>query len=95
MFHRGQPFFYAFDLLWLNGEDLRGLPLLHRKAQLRKLVGRSNRGSCISTISNRTDRAYTKACEFDLEGIVAKWKGGLYIADDRRSSVNFPILPSV
>jgi ATP-dependent DNA ligase len=23
MFRRGQPFFYAFDLLWLNGEDLK------------------------------------------------------------------------
>src|SRR5215475_5372286 len=40
MFHRAQPFFYAFDLLWLNGEDLRGLPLLRRKAHLRKLIGR-------------------------------------------------------
>jgi bifunctional non-homologous end joining protein LigD len=25
MFRRGQHFFYAFDLLWLNGEDLRSL----------------------------------------------------------------------
>jgi hypothetical protein len=29
---------------------------------------------------------YAKACEFDLVGIVAKWKDGSYIADDRRSS---------
>src|SRR5262249_27060932 len=29
---------------------------------------------------------YAKACEFDLEGIVAKWKDGSYGADDRRSS---------
>src|SRR5436309_15086074 len=28
MFRRGEPFFYAFDLLWLNGQDLRGLRLL-------------------------------------------------------------------
>jgi len=29
---------------------------------------------------------FTKACELDLEGIVAKWKDGSYIADNRRSS---------
>ena len=27
-----------------------------------------------------------KACELDLEGIVAKWKDGKYVADNRRSS---------
>jgi len=28
--------FVAFDLLWLNGEDLRPLPLMERKARLRQ-----------------------------------------------------------
>jgi hypothetical protein len=27
LFRRGEPVLYAFDLLWLNGRDLRGLPL--------------------------------------------------------------------
>jgi len=26
LYHRGEPCFYAFDLLWLDGEDLRELP---------------------------------------------------------------------
>jgi len=39
MFRRGDPFFYCFDLLWLNGEDLRSLSLVHRKARLRRLIG--------------------------------------------------------
>src|SRR5207237_2578111 len=38
MFRRGAPFFYAFDLLWLDGEDLRALPLSDRKKRLRKLT---------------------------------------------------------
>jgi ATP-dependent DNA ligase len=29
---------------------------------------------------------FSNACEFDLEGIVAKWKDGRYVADNRRSS---------
>ena len=32
--------FVAFDLLWLNGEDLRLLPLVERKARLRRLLRR-------------------------------------------------------
>jgi bifunctional non-homologous end joining protein LigD len=30
--------FVAFDLLWLNGEDLRPQPLVERKARLRRLL---------------------------------------------------------
>jgi ATP-dependent DNA ligase len=30
----------SFDLLFLNGRDLRPLPLLERKARLRKLIGK-------------------------------------------------------
>ena len=33
-----EPLFYAFDLLWLNGEDLRQLPLIERKARLGKFI---------------------------------------------------------
>jgi bifunctional non-homologous end joining protein LigD len=31
----------AFDLLYLNGYDLRKLPLVERKAQLKKLIART------------------------------------------------------
>jgi bifunctional non-homologous end joining protein LigD len=31
LFHRGEPRFIAFDLLWLDGEDLRYQPLIARK----------------------------------------------------------------
>jgi len=87
MFRRGQPFFYAFDLIWLNGEDLRSIPLLRRKARLRKLIGRrTSRLLYLDYLEHNGSGLYAKACEFDLEGIVAKWKDGRYIADDRRGS---------
>jgi ATP-dependent DNA ligase len=38
LYRRGNPFFYAFDLLWLNGRDLRQLPVLERKRMLRRLI---------------------------------------------------------
>jgi bifunctional non-homologous end joining protein LigD len=38
LFRRGVPRFYAFDLLWLDGEDMRYLPLIERKLRLRSVV---------------------------------------------------------
>jgi bifunctional non-homologous end joining protein LigD len=35
---KGEPVFYAFDLLWLDGEDLREMPLVERKKRLARLV---------------------------------------------------------
>jgi bifunctional non-homologous end joining protein LigD len=37
VFRRGSPIFYAFDLLYLDGRDLRHLPLLERKEKLKRL----------------------------------------------------------
>ena len=40
LFRRRQCVFIAFDLLYLNGKDLRTLPLIERKATLKKLLRR-------------------------------------------------------
>ena len=62
---------YAFDLIYLNGYDLRRAPLLQRKASLRDLV----RGSDILlSESFEIDGAemFKSACSMGLEGVVAK-----------------------
>jgi bifunctional non-homologous end joining protein LigD len=38
LFRREWPYFYAFDLLEVDGEDLREWPLVERKRQLRRLI---------------------------------------------------------
>src|ERR1700676_2684563 len=44
LLHRkGCPVFYAFDLLYLNGRDLRQLPLTERKDKLRQLIEKRRR----------------------------------------------------
>jgi len=43
--------FYAFDLLELNGEDLRGLPLLKRKAALKRILHKTKHNRIRFTIS--------------------------------------------
>jgi ATP-dependent DNA ligase len=35
---RGNPHYAAFDVLWLNGKDLRPLPLTRRKRALERVI---------------------------------------------------------
>jgi bifunctional non-homologous end joining protein LigD len=38
LYRRGRAVFFAFDLVWLDGEDLRQTPLIERKKKLKKLI---------------------------------------------------------
>ena len=75
--------FYAFDLLWLNGTDLRQQPLVERKQQLRTLVSRSKceRLLYAQHIDGAGKQFFSEICARDLEGIVAKRKHGIYKDD--------------
>ena len=72
--------FVAFDLLWLNGEDLRPLPLVERKARLRRLLRRrSNHLIAQAMAVDGRGRELMAAVEaHDLKGIVAKRKRDPY-----------------
>ena len=52
--HDREVILYAFDLLELNGKDLRSLPLEQRKTKLAKLLRPISGGSSIANISRRT-----------------------------------------
>jgi bifunctional non-homologous end joining protein LigD len=67
----------AFDLLYLNGYDLRKLPLHERKAQLKKLVT----GADIQfSESFEVDggEMFAHACKVGLEGVVSKVRDSRY-----------------
>jgi bifunctional non-homologous end joining protein LigD len=88
MYKRGEPYFYAFDLLWLDGEDMREWPLLERKKMLRMVVPKKgSRLLYVDHIVGRGKDMFKLVCDQDLEGVVAKWKRGAYMADDRTSWV--------
>jgi bifunctional non-homologous end joining protein LigD len=81
MFRRGELFFVAFDAIFLDGADLRDLPLVERKHRLQAVVPDRRDGSRLRYHSHveRHGRAlYKLTCERDLEGIVAKHRNGLY-----------------
>jgi bifunctional non-homologous end joining protein LigD len=53
---RGQPAFYAFDLVWLNGRNLRQLPLVQRKERLPKLIEKAECPAIIYRATHRRKR---------------------------------------
>jgi bifunctional non-homologous end joining protein LigD len=68
---------YAFDLLYLNGFDLRKAPLFERKALLRKLIAKTD---VLFSESFETDGAAMckQACKMGLEGVVSKVRDSRY-----------------
>jgi bifunctional non-homologous end joining protein LigD len=63
---------YAFDLLELNGEDLRPLPLIKRKAKLRTLLRRPSAIAYVEHLEGDGAQIFAHACRMGLEGIVSK-----------------------
>ena len=73
------PCYVAFDLLWLNGTDLRTRPLTERRQSLQGIVPE---GSPIVSealsVEGRGRELFELMCTNDLEGIVAKRHGDPY-----------------
>jgi bifunctional non-homologous end joining protein LigD len=69
----------AFDLLSLNGYDLRRLPLIERKTHLKKIID----GTDIQfSESFEVDgpEMYVHACKVGLEGVVSKVRNSRYVS---------------
>jgi ATP-dependent DNA ligase len=66
----GSLVFFLFDLLFLDGEDLRALPLIERKQRLKELLG--DAPSCLQYTDHQIGRgpaSHRLACEHGLGGI--------------------------
>jgi bifunctional non-homologous end joining protein LigD len=70
----------AFDLLAMDGDDLRDLPLAIRKANLARLLARRPEGIFLSDFEQHEigPELFRKACEFGLEGLVSKHRDRPY-----------------
>jgi len=65
--------FYVFDLMHLDGADLKPLPLRERKAALAKVLGRRRAAVRLSeSLTERGPALLKHACKMGLEGIVSK-----------------------
>jgi ATP-dependent DNA ligase len=73
---------YAFDILALNGEDLRKLPLGLRKTNLARLLARRPEGIFVSDFEQGVigPDLFRAACNMGLEGLVSKRRDRPYRA---------------
>ena len=75
-----RSFLYAFDLLELDGEDLRPLPLEERKAKLCEADPGANGIHLIEHMRGDGATIFEHACKLGLEGIVSKRRDAPYRA---------------
>jgi bifunctional non-homologous end joining protein LigD len=65
-------FLYVFDLLRLDGRDVRGLPLRERKALLRRAVRFRDPVRLSVHRNEHGEELFREACRRGLEGVIAK-----------------------
>jgi len=89
--------FASFDLLYLNGYDLRGLGLAQRKELLHALIGDLPADSTVRYVDHVEGAApdfHTSACTAGLEGSVVKRIGSPYLARRTRDWLKVKCLHS-
>jgi ATP-dependent DNA ligase len=72
--HDEEVQFYAFDIMALDGDDLRGLPLSMRKTNLAQLLTRRPDGIFVAPFEQGEigPDLFRAACGMGLEGLVSK-----------------------
>ena len=81
----GAVFLYAFDLLELDGVDLRREPIETRKATLASLLRGIRAGLRLNEhFIHSGDVVFRHACKMGLEGIVSKRLGSRYVSGRTR-----------
>jgi ATP-dependent DNA ligase len=80
--HEHEVQLYAFDILALDGDDLRGLPLSLRKTNLARLLARRPDGIFVAPFEQGEigPELFQAACRMGLEGLVSKRRDRPYQA---------------
>ncbi len=71
-------YYCIFDLLSLNGKDLRNLPLIERKEKLERMLFKSENNLIYSNHVDNGKETFDFAKKNNLEGIIAKKKNSAY-----------------
>jgi bifunctional non-homologous end joining protein LigD len=86
---RARVFYYVFDIVWLEGRDVRSLPLLDRKRLLR---GSLEFPDPIRLTPHRNGDGvefYEEACRKGWEGLIAKRADSAYVTTRSRDWLKF------
>jgi len=77
--HGDDAVLVAFDLIELDGEDLRRMPIEQRKRKLATLLRRPHAGIVMNEVfEGDSDILFAHACKLGCEGIVSKRLGSHY-----------------
>ena len=81
----GDLIYFAFDLLFDGAEDLRKLPLSHRKARLQAYIDRIPKSAAkriryVDHFATSGQAVLESACRMDLEGVISKDLNAPYTA---------------
>jgi bifunctional non-homologous end joining protein LigD len=76
--------FCVFDLLALDDDDLRGRPLLERRARLTEAVRPSSTLQLSEAWSDDSQRRFARACRSGWEGLIAKRAQAPYVGGRSR-----------
>ena len=87
--------FFAFDLLYLNGFDLREAPLLQRKQLLLRLLFPSQQIRFADHQLEKGRELFELARQHGLEGIVAKRADSIYVPDRSSSWLKLKVTQDV
>ncbi|MGN6209345.1 DNA ligase D [Asticcacaulis sp.] len=80
--------YYVFDLLYLDGEDLRGLHLLERKARLAELLKGKDFDGRINFSEHffEADKGFlNRICDMEMEGLICKRADAPYVSGRAKS----------
>lgn len=75
--------FYAFDLLCLEGRDLRTLPLTERRALLHSILGKGSGKIRLSEVKTDSAAMLAEVKQRGLEGVIAKCANSPYESGER------------
>jgi ATP-dependent DNA ligase len=84
--HDDEVQLYAFDVLAMNGDDLRHLPLTMGKANLARLLAHRPDGIFVAPFEQGEigPDLFRAACRMGLEGLVSKRRDRAFVAVDAR-----------
>jgi bifunctional non-homologous end joining protein LigD len=79
--------YYVFDAPFLDGRDLRPLPLRERKMRLRKVLKESRAVKFSEDLAGSAQEVLEHACKLGLEGLIGKQADSAYVAGRTKSWV--------
>jgi bifunctional non-homologous end joining protein LigD len=85
--------YYVFDAPYLKGEDLRALPLAERKARLKEVLKSSGSVRFSDHLEGEAHEILDKACAMNLEGLIGKDAGSVYVAGRTKTWIKLKCRP--